>query len=945
VINLAYILEKVAQIVDKYEFNIKLEQIKKLSEKKDFTTAAKIAKAMDLRKVKDWTTLSLIINVQESAGDFDEARDIAIIAYNRNLGGRRLVYKLTELFIKLGELSDAEGLYKEYVRMSQLDVNKYILLYDLKKAQNASDTRLIEILEEYKDHEIDEKYLCELAELYSKTGMVEECLKECEEIALWFQEGIYVEKALRIKKQYEQLTTAQQKILDNVGKQEEVDIEKIIQLNFAQAKQKARLLEDEIEDVFIEDAQKSSNEEGISILSKENNTNMTNSDYQNLSLKYENSEDSKGSEGAEDSEDSQGSEGIKNLESLQNSENSEDTDESNDDNGVENSDGVEGIAKAGQSLRQLIENAKKKIEFNYQQVKREDEEERIQEQIDNIEVPVANFNLYDAQNVQNELAKSLDEIMKKNPEEEDRFKALSFWKEQTEKSDDPDAINEEDEQVEGQLSLLDWIEAIQEEKYGKQNTKEFSKAELDSMLEQRENEKDEYEKLLAKQKQQAEANGELFNEDEARRHAEEQVILQSAKNNLTMRTGKATAKLEAEAENLREVARLTAQIEERAAKEADRVESEAKLEAELKAKLEAEVEAELEAEVEAKLEAEVKAELELEAEVEAEKEVVNEDEFKDINENDNIEELQEEPVSIPTDSKHKLDEVAATESEYMDTDCQEAQEAYDNMVSDYAPEDMDEKCIGIPKSVKKYFKKYSEMSGLEDQLAQYFAASKEANMMTTSEIGNIIVSGNRSSDKTNLTVSIIKALNTLYPDMPRKIAKTTGESINHKGIAKAMSKLKGTALIVEDAGVIEPKRIKEMLKVMESETEGMIVIFEDADTEINVLLSVNPDLAKKFNYRIVLKQYTVNELVEMAKKYAGKRQHAIDDNALLQLYLKIDRLHSQIDCVRLDQIKEIIDRAIVKAEKRASRKFFGTIKKKRGDNGDIFFLTEVDFKD
>jgi len=385
---------------------------------------------------------------------------------------------------------------------------------------------------------------------------------------------------------------------------------------------------------------------------------------------------------------------------------------------------------------------------------------------------------------------------------------------------------------------------------------------------------------------------------------------------LAMRTGKATAKLEAVVEDIREAARLTALIEERSAKEAERIESEAKLEAELEAKLE--------------------------AELKAKKEVVHEDVFRDIY--DDEDELQEESVSTPDDESHKLD-VAATESEYIDTDVQEAQEAYEDMVNNCEPEEMIEKCIQIPKNVKKYFKRYSDMSGLEDQLAQYFEASKEANIMTTSAIGNIIVSGNRSSDKTNLTVSIIKALNTLYPDNPRKIAKTTGESINHKGIAKAMSKLKGTALIVEDAGVIEPRRISEMLKVMEGETEGMIVIFEDADTEINVLLSVNQDLAKKFNYRIVLKQYTVNELVEMAKKYAGKRQHAIDDNALLQLYLKIDRLHSQIDCVRLDQIKEIIDRAIVKAEKRASRKFFGTIKKKRGDNGDIFFLTEVDFKD
>ena len=886
-INLGHICEKVALIVDKYEFNIKIEQIKKLSGKKDFTSAAKIAKAMDLRKVKDWSTLSLIINVQELSGDFEEARDIAIIAYNRNLGGRRLVYKLTELFIKLGELTDAEGLYKEYVRMSQLDVNKYILLYDLKKAQNASNARLIEILEEYKDHEIDEKYLCELAELYSKTGMVDECLKECEEIALWFQEGIYVEKALRIKKQYEQLTTSQQKILDNAGKEEVIDVEKIKQLNFAEAKQQARLLEDEIEDVFIEDAKKNSSEEKIPQLLDENNKDITNLDSENEAFEFQGSEEPESFDKAEN-----------NIVNIPNE--------------------TEGIVKAGQSLRELIENAKKKIESNYQQVKKEDEDERIQEQVDNMEVPVTNFNLYDTQNLQNELAKNLDQIMKEKPEE-DRFKSLSFWKEVSENSESSEGTTEEDEQVEGQLSLTDWIEAIQEEKYGKQNTKEFSKADLEKMLEQRENEKGEYEKLLAKQKQQAEANGELFNEEAARKNAAEQVILQSAKNDLAMRTGKATAKIEAVVENIRETARLTAQIEERAAKEAERIESEAKEEAQ--------------------------AEAIKEAEMEAKKDIVHEDVFKDIYEEDEKEELQEELESTPTDSTQKLDDVAATESEYIDTDSQEAQEAYDDMINDYEPEEMNEKRIQIPKNVKKYFKKYCDMAGLEDQLAQYFEASKEANVMTTSEIGNIIVSGNRSSDKTNLTVSIIKALNTLYPDMPRKIAKTTGESINHKGIAKAMSKLKGTALIVEDAGVIEPKRISEMLKVMESETEGMIVIFEDADTEINVLLSVNPELAKKFNYRIILKQYTVNELVEMAKKYAGKRQHAIDDNALLQLYLKIDRLHSQIDCVRLDQIKEIIDRAIVKAEKRAAKKFFGSIKKKRGDNGDIFFLTEVDFKD
>lgn len=966
--------------MDKYEFNIKLEQIKKLAGKKDFKTAAKIAKAMDWRKIKDWTTLSLIINIQESAGDFDEARDIAILAYNRNLGGRRLVYKLTELFMKLGEFTDAEDLYKEYARISQHDVNKYILLYNLRKAQDASADALIEILEEYKDHEIDEKYLAELAELYSKAGRVEDCLRECEEIALWFQDGAYVEKALRIKQHYAKLTASQQKILAEAGKKVEVDKEKIKELKFAKAKERARLLEDEIEDVFREDAKQSGDMEeaessddyaasddqeiesavkaepvnGPDVDMVQNNFDL--SGVQNVLKSF--IKKALGSEEEEDnldkyndSDDSDEFDETPISESA-NSETAEmqdfEADATTDEevsevksSGVESgakagsalaesamasvmagsANSSEGIAKAGESIRELVANAKRKIESDYEQVRREDEAERLQDEVCKNEVPVANYNLYDTQNVQRELAKSLGELMKDTPDEE-MFKAVSFMSEQTysenaedsdekvatESANDTDEVTEEDEQIAGQLSLGDWMEAIQEEKYGKQNTKEFSKAELEKMLEQRENQQEEYEKLLEKLKQQAEEKGELFNEEEARKHAEEQVIVQAAKTDLAIRTGKATAKIEADVENVREAAKLTAQIEERAAKEAERITNEAKIEAEL----------------------------------EAAKVVVHQNVFRDIFEDEEDDEEFIEEAEQTADSDNMTGKLS--DIEFSD-DSQEQQEAYDNMISEYDPEEDNEAHIEIPENVKKYFKKYCEMSGMNEQLAEYFASSKEENLSRTSETGNIIISGNRSSDKTNLAVNIIKALNILYPENPRKIAKTTGESINHKGIVKAMSKLKGTALIVEDAGVIEPKRIKEMLEVMGHDTESMIVIFEDSDTEINVLLSVNPDIENRFNHRIVLKQYTVNELVEMAKKYAGKRQHAIDDNALLQLYLRIDKLHAQVDCVRLDQIKEIIDRAIVKAEKRSSKKFFGAIKKKRGDNGDIFFLAEADFKE
>ena len=160
-----------------------------------------------------------------------------------------------------------------------------------------------------------------------------------------------------------------------------------------------------------------------------------------------------------------------------------------------------------------------------------------------------------------------------------------------------------------------------------------------------------------------------------------------------------------------------------------------------------------------------------------------------------------------------------------------------------------------------------------------------------------------------------------------------------------MSKLKGTVLIVEGAGAIQPKRIAEIMTCLEQDTEGMIIIFEDSDAEMNVLLNFNPKLTESFNHRIILKQYTVNELVEMARKFARKRQYEVDDDALLQLYLKIDKLHNNSDNIRLDDIKDIINQAIIRSEKRASKKFFGGLKKKRSEKGDVIFLSEADFKD
>ena len=230
--------------------NLKIEQIKQLAAKKSYKEAAAIAKEMSWHKVKDWNALATVINVQEAVGDYEEARDMAILAYNRNLGGRKLVYKLTEIMIKLKQFDDADGLYEEYERMSQHDVSRYILYYILRKAEGASDNELVEILEDYKNHEIDEKYMYELACLYAKTGRKDECIKACDELALLFQDGIYVEKSMELKQGLgAPLTTMQIKILDD-AKLKKHDDEKTKEIMFEQQKELARIRQDDIEEAI-----------------------------------------------------------------------------------------------------------------------------------------------------------------------------------------------------------------------------------------------------------------------------------------------------------------------------------------------------------------------------------------------------------------------------------------------------------------------------------------------------------------------------------------------------------------------------------------------------------------------------------------------------------------------------------------------------------------------
>lgn len=954
--------------VDKYEFNIKLEQIKKLAAKKEYKQAAQIAKEMNWNKVKDWSTLATVINVQEAAGDYEEARDMAILAYNRNLGGRKLIYKLTEFFIKVNDFENAEELYKEYAKISAHDVNRYILYYDLRRAQGAPDTELVKILEDYKESEIDEKYMYELANLYYKTGRREDCIKTCDNLVLWFQDGVYVENAVRLKEKLGvNLSNTQRRILGEINARksdEEANKERM----FMEQKELARLKKDEVGDVLEADELKKTEPDSVkeqpaseakeNIASEHDNDSAEDSGELSIDLVQNNQNSAlkesivKAIERQNEANKEAAAAIAENKEKQEAAEDnpagslpdslSESLSDSSDNSFSEN------VSKASLSLKELIENAKKKIENSCEKISREDEEEarrvaqkRIDEQADamNIEVSVPNYSIYDTHNIQEELAKNVKNLFEDEQEETFRppFERKdsrnnenvdnTLAKTASADTDSEQPYNDdqtEDEQIEGQLSITDWIESVREEKYGKQDTREFSKAELERMLDEKDEKSKAYERIIARKKEEALNKGTEFDEAEAKRLAEAEVALDSARRDLAMRTGKAAFILE------QNTVKELKNAEEEAAKEVINTSDMAAQTPQNNSKV-----VNFDNLVEKDNKDDLNEELSLDT---AKLSPVTDEMLKEYGQKqDKVDEASYAADSIAVQVNETAASYSETASVYSDSDSKEGKQ-----MDDMDEEQSEKKLSG---ELAKIFRKYREMPGLEAQLVELFESLDKEMNMKTSACGNILISGNSSSDKTDLARTIVRAINYVYPDKPKKIAKTSGESINQRGIVKAMGKLKGTALIVEGAGTIQPKRINEIVSCLNEETDRMIVIFEDSDAEMNVLLNFNPELTKTFNHKITLKQYNVNELVEMAKRFARKRQYEVGDDALLELYLKIDKLHNINDNIKLDDIKEVVNKAIANSERRASRKFFGGLKKKRSDTGDVIFLTEADFKD
>ncbi len=196
--------------MDKYEYKLKLEQLKHLVEEKDYKTAAEIADTINWRKVKSASTLCMVGEIYDRDKQYENSREILLMAYDRATVGRNIIYRLALVSLKMGKVEEAKEYYEEFLEIAPYDNLKYVLRYQIAKIEGASLEEQIGILEEFKSREYTEEWAFELAYLYHRSGNSEKCVEVCDELALWFGDGKYVEKALELKMLYQPLSKEQE---------------------------------------------------------------------------------------------------------------------------------------------------------------------------------------------------------------------------------------------------------------------------------------------------------------------------------------------------------------------------------------------------------------------------------------------------------------------------------------------------------------------------------------------------------------------------------------------------------------------------------------------------------------------------------------------------------------------------------------------------------------
>lgn len=936
--------------MDKYEYRVKTEQMLEHMERKRYKKAMEIADTIDWRRVKNPAMLNSVSEIYEFNGEYQKSRDVLFVAYDRAPNSRKTIYRLGTLALRLNDVDEASDCYEEFVKLAPKDPNQYILKYKILKARRAPLSEQIDALEEFKKAEYIEKWAYELACLYDQTGMTAECLEECDDLILWFSEGKYVYKAMELKMKYKPLTPLQQEKYNSQKKAYEhpvVESEEAEEQQEEEAKAVEEAPENAVAESSEKDTDKGEDKEAETSILREEPKEVSTEDIaakalaavaetEEVPLTAEKKEAEKSEEEpAEKPHKRSGlrqsvkgatlAEALKKGMAVANGENPESKalNKSDEDLRVTGQMKIDDILQAWEAKQkdnaEAIEIQKKKDEEILAQKKLEAEKRR-EEEARRIEE-------------QQRAAEEARRIAEQKAAEEARRAAAR-------RAEEERLLAEQRAEEERRRAIE---EAEAEERRLEQEAAEKAKVEAEARRKQEEEETQEIEEAL----EEVEAEEDEFEEAELE-------------------------EVEADEDEFEEV-----MPEEPEAEEAEFEEDEFE-------------EAEYE-EVPDKTDdlADLLRELEeTDAEKENDDQGFFDDEFEEDDVNDDFldddldaeyDEYEEEPKGEEAYDDDEFEEDEFEEGDFEDEFEEEEPEPDLSNIDDLTIEEPSEEEIqrrikkgrggvpfdtgfvvtgrydlsatseiglraGLTEEQKQLFSYFVPVRGMSEQIVEVLDNDRRERREGTSRTGNIVVIGHKGSGKTVLAVDIVKAIQKQRNLKQGKVAIVTGESLNKKELGGIVQKLRGGAIIIEKAGQLNTRTVRDLNRLMEKRTGELLVVLEDQRKPLEKLFTANPSFKKKFTSKLELPVFINDELVTFGQTYAKENGYKLDEMGILALYSRIDVMQREDHAVTVAEVKEIMDDAIDHSQKANVKHFARRVFGKGTDDRDRIILKEDDFR-
>ena len=933
--------------LDKEEFRIKLEEINKLVQKKDYKGAMGIVDSIDWRRVKNVRTLCVVGEIYAANGRYEDSKEIFLLAYHKASIGKNILYRLIEISLRMKDIDEAMEFFEEYKQVASNDSTQYILQYKIARAQDASLNEQIRILEEYKEQEFTEKWSYELAALYYKAGEKQKALDLCNEIILWFSEGKYVMKAYDLKMRMGELTGAEK------AKFEQQFVPKLLTPEEAKELKKAE----------AEKAEKTENTESEEAAETSESSEISGNPE---SGEAQNSDSTENTEGYREKEET-GSD----AEAQMNAEISKDKTEN-----PETEDVKETAEEAAPiHIRDLnsMENIQEKISKGIRDIfganrKREEEygfgdeshdlvneagitkEEEIPEEIiksDASEKEPENVPTLEAEPVrpgESPVIKAVQESSEteksaqEEPEDFSRTMRMPELKipasmKNMELSTAPKVSEIPKTFLSGdsadgvpEFNLEDTIlaaataQGIEIPKEKKKETEKTDVARLSEEVEKAADKKQEDRVDMTaasdtgdieNQKQQ-ESAADLMKEPELE---EPDFLNEDAFEEADDETEDAGTVTKVQ-ENLQEPASEESEVWE---KTVPGLEDEEELTEEDLRSAEEEFLHGPAGKGDFNLEDIDDSEEEPEELVEPEA-VAEPEEPADASEDE--EETEEEPLTQEEELERFIESI--------------------NPKNQADPRDIIPREKELTDEEKQLFTYFTKVPGMKEQLIDALCDAQLAAADKTSKTGNLIVMGGKECGKTRLISGLIPAICKELNLEASKVAYVFADQINGKNIYKIFSKLAGGFLVIENANQLTPETVEMLDKAMEVNTDGLTVIIEDEKIGMRKLMARFPKFAKKFTSMINIPVFTNDELVNFARVYTKENGYTIDQMGMLALYNLIGINQKEDEPMNVGAVKDLIDTAIAKSQG-GIRKLKRNISKKRTDRDGYIVLYEKDF--